>query len=109
MCSPLGVLESVGTVQQEKAALEQELQDKTALLAGVKDKTKAYVEKLKAEEAAAVAALEEKASAVHSNCSCRALPSVCRPLSIAIVRFVFSGWPVAPWPSSIICLTLHVR
>lgn len=45
---------------QEKAVLSKELQDKAAVLAGVKDKTKAYVDKLQAEKAAAVAALEEQ-------------------------------------------------
>lgn len=45
---------------QEKAALAKELNDKSTVLAGVKDKTKAYVEKLNNEKAAAVAALEEQ-------------------------------------------------
>lgn len=45
---------------QEKAALAKELNDKSTVLAGVKDKTKAYVEKLNKDKAAAVAALEEQ-------------------------------------------------
>lgn len=45
---------------QEKAALAKELNDKSTVLAGVKDKTKAYVEKLNKEKAAALAALEEQ-------------------------------------------------
>lgn len=40
--------------------LAKELNDKSTVLAGVKDKTKAYVEKLKKDKAAAVAALEEQ-------------------------------------------------
>lgn len=45
---------------QEKTALAKELNDKSTVLAGVRDKTKAYVEKLNKEKAAAVAALEDQ-------------------------------------------------
>ena len=45
---------------QEKANLAKELNEKCTILAGVKDKTKAYVEKLNAEKASAVAALERQ-------------------------------------------------
>lgn len=45
---------------QEKAALAKELNDKSTVLAGVRDKTKAYVEKLNNEKVAALAALEEQ-------------------------------------------------
>lgn len=45
---------------QENAALSKDLNDKTSVLAGVKEKTKAYVEKLNSEKAAAVASLMEQ-------------------------------------------------
>lgn len=40
--------------------LSKELNEKSTILAGVKEKTKAYVEKLNSEKAAAVAALEQQ-------------------------------------------------
>lgn len=50
---------------KEKATLAKELNDKSTVLAGVKDKTKAYVEKLNAEKATAIAALEEQVGIMH--------------------------------------------
>lgn len=40
--------------------LSKELNEKSTILAGVKEKTKAYVERLNSEKAAAVAALEQQ-------------------------------------------------
>lgn len=48
---------------QEKAALAKELQDKSNVLAGVKDKTKAYVKKLNMDKTAALAVLEDQVCA----------------------------------------------
>lgn len=45
---------------QEKTALAKELQEKSNVLAGVKDKTKAYVEKLNKDKTAALAVLEDQ-------------------------------------------------
>ena len=46
------------STSQEKAALMKELNDKSTVLAGVKDKTKAYVDKLKNDNTTALTALQ---------------------------------------------------
>lgn len=49
---------AVPGVPQEKAGLAKELHEKSTVLAGIKDKTKAYVAKLNADKVAAIGALE---------------------------------------------------
>lgn len=49
---------AVPGVPQEKAVLTKELHEKSSVLAGVKNKTKLYVEKLNADKFAAIGALE---------------------------------------------------
>lgn len=63
-CSPPFSYMLTSRCSQEKAALAKELHEKSTVLAGVKDKTKAYVEKLNKEKAEIISALEVQVSRI---------------------------------------------